>query len=654
MLENELHLVLEAVSGNADSFGRLAEHYSPTILGLVYTQVGDLETARDITQETMLKAYTSLGSLRQPDRFGSWLRQIAVNLARTQLRSQSRRPQVSIDDEAAPPRLPEQGETGLERTVERKMARQELLHALQAVPEGPRAALVMHYLVGLAPAEAAQRLGVSRAAFDTRLSRGREMLRRELTRIMEETLTEARDEVAIYLEGIAQRVKSALQDGQRERVLAAKELSLLAARANHARLIRDLRAPDETIRKQAAQLMGDTLDRRFAQPLMEALPAEEEPAVQAEICRSLAKIGVTDAVPLLHKVSRNTADMTVHKAASEAMKELEALANGVQIAEADIPVTIDDLKAAGIEALFLEMLADQGAPVRVQAADGLGRVESVKAIPELVKVLAGDPQEYVRRAAAEALGAILWSGRTTKEKVTPAKRDKAVAALAEALGDASIGVQGEAGWSLCLVTPPEHDALRRQVMARFWDVIEGALKRPGPWWVTFPPMVGALGSEEDQLRIAELLFRPDLRFKGPLCHMLTLLARPERTAVNARIRAAVEQGVFPKCNHELLNALGKSLDPAVLPFLLERLNTADPKERTAAARALAGYPNGPNLLRTALEAPGRDEGVTLALVGALEPIATPDDVTLLEDVATRLSPKGAITARAAAKRIGAR
>jgi RNA polymerase sigma-70 factor, ECF subfamily len=653
MLENELRLVLEAVSGNPHSFERLAEHYSPTILGLVYTQVGDMEAARDITQETLLKAYTSLSTLQRPDRFGSWLRQIAVNLARTQLRTQSRRSQVSLDGEEAPV-LAERGDAGVERTVERNMAKQEILRSLQAVPEGPRAALVMHYLVGLAPAEAAQRLGVSRAAFDTRLSRGRDMLRRELTRLMEETLTETRDEVAVYLAGIANRTKAALKEGQRERVSAAKELALLAARSNLPRLVRDLRAHDEMVRKDTARLMGDTLDRRCAEALMKALPVEAEAAVQAEICRSLARIGVTEAVPLLHKVSRNTADMTVHKAAAEAMKELQALGAATPAGNPDIPVSIDDLKAAGIEVLFLELLSDAGAPVRVHAADGLGRVESVKAIAKLVKLLAADPQDYVRRAAAEALGAVLWPGRTTKEKASPAQRSKAVLALAEALGDKSIGVQGEAGWSLYLINPPDVD-LRRQVMERYWAVIEGALKHPGPWWVTFGPMLGALASEEDQCKVADLLFRDDVRWKGPLCGAMADMARPGRTAVNARIIAALQQGVDPRCNHNLVKALGKSLDPAALPFLLERLSAAhDANERTAVATAIAGYPEGRTLLKSALEAPDRDEAAALALVGALEPIATAEDVPFLEALAGRLSPRGAISARAAAKRITTR
>ncbi|HYF80865.1 MAG TPA: sigma-70 family RNA polymerase sigma factor [Symbiobacteriaceae bacterium] len=633
MPDNELQLVLEAIGGNADSFGRLADRYSPTILGLAYSLTGDMELARDVAQETLLKAYTSLSSLRRPDRFGSWLRQIAANLARTQLRSQGRHPQVGLDE------LPEQGGVGLEETVDRRLARQEVLRTLQSVPEGPRAAVVLHYVVGMAPAEAARHLGISRAAFDTRLSRGRDALRRELTILMDEALTEAKQQVEVYLEGLSERVKSALRAEPRERVTAAKELALLAARANLPRLFRDLKGHDEGVRKLTAQLLGDTLDRRAVAPLMEALQTEDVPAVQAELARSLARLGATAAVPALHALSRNTADMTVHKAADDAVK---ALSNPEPPGgDGDIPVEIDDLKAAGMEALLLDLLADDTAPVRVHAADGLGRVESVKAVPQLAAVLGADPQPYVRRAAAEALGAILWPGRTSKERITPAQRAKAVEALAAALSDPDMAVQAEAAWSLSLVTP---DAQRPAVMQRFHEVLEVAVTgRPGPWWVTFPALAGALGTESDRARIAGMLLRKDVRFKGPLVEAVLQLSRPSQTEANPLVIEAVQTHADPKCEHKLLKALGVTLDPEALPLLQTALKSPQPLMREAAAHALARYPHGQQQLKEAMSA--GDEALITAAAGAI------DDPAFLEELAPRLSPRGRITLQAAARRL---
>ncbi|MDF2628731.1 MAG: sigW 3 [Symbiobacteriaceae bacterium] len=640
MPDTELQLVLQAIGGNADSFGRLADRYSPTILGLAYSLTGDMEQARDIAQETLLKAYTSLATLQRPDRFGSWLRQIAANLARTHLRSQSRHPQVMLEDtqegNAAMP------EATLEEVVDRRLARQEVLRTLQSVPEGPRSAVVLHYVVGLTPADAAKRLGISRAAFDTRLSRGRDALRRELTLLMDEALTDAKAQVEIYLEGIADRVKACLHDAPRERVTAAKELALLAARANLPRLFRDLKGHDEGTRKLTAQLLGDTLDPRAAAPLMEALQTEGEPAVLAELARSLARLGATAAIPALHALSRNTADMTVHKAADDAVKALSALAPAASDATGgDIPVEIDDLKAAGMEALLLDLLADDTAPVRVHAADGLGRVESVKAVTQLTAVLTADPQPYVRRAAAEALGAVLWPGRTTKERITPAQRAKAVDGLAAALGDPDMAVQAEAAWSLSLITPEAH---REAVMQRFHEVLEAAVTgRPGPWWVTFPALASALGLEHDRVRIARLLLRKDVRFKGPLVEAVLQMARTGATEANALVTEAIATHADPKCEHKLLKALGITQDPAALPLLQSALKSPQAHMKEAAAHAIAQYPDGQRLLKEAMSA--GDEALITAAAGAIA------DPAFLEELAPRLSPRGRIALQAAARRL---
>jgi RNA polymerase sigma-70 factor (ECF subfamily) len=660
---NELRWVLEAVGGDRESFGRLVELHSPAVVGLVYSLTGDLELARDVTQEAMLKAWTSLATLRRPDRFGSWVRQIAANLARSHQRQAVRRPVTPLEDQEAA-----EGGTPVAETVERRLARQEILRTLQLVPEGPRAAVVLHYLVGLAPADAARHLGISRAAFDTRLSRGRDALRRELARFMDEALSETKDQVTVYLAGIAERVKAALQEERRERVSAAKELALLAARANLPRLLRDLRGHDMTIRKATAQLVADTLDRRAATALVEALQAEDEAPVQAELCRALAKVGVTEAIPHLQKLARNTADMTVHKAADEAAKALTALeGQGPDPGTDDIPVAIDDLKAGGIEDLFLALLDDESPAVRVQAIDGLGRVESVKAVPKLTDLLSADPAEYVRRAAAEALGAILWPGRTSKDRITATVRAKAVRALADALADPTMTVPAEAAWSLSLINPGDIPDLRQYVMDRAYPALETLLQKPGPWWATIPAMLGALGTEADRIRIAQILLRPGLRWPGPLTEALVRMSRHGVYEANPLIGEAILKGSDARCTHRLVAALGATQDPVALPLLEDCLrpapstpHLATAKVREEAAKALAGYPQGRNRLRQAAEAwlapaPGGaaapDDSPVAVIAAALATLQDPADVAYLDSLADRLSPRTRISVRAAARRI---
>ena len=60
--------------------------------------MGPEEDARDLCQETLLKAYRALGTFKKEARFSSWLYQIALNVCRDRLRRRKSRPQVSLDE----------------------------------------------------------------------------------------------------------------------------------------------------------------------------------------------------------------------------------------------------------------------------------------------------------------------------------------------------------------------------------------------------------------------------------------------------------------------------------------------------------------------------------------------------------------------------
>lgn len=642
----EMRCVLEAIGGSAEAFSRLADRYGRLILGLAYSYVGQMEAAQDISQEAFLKAWLSLSTLHRPERFGSWLRQITANLARDHLRRQGRRKLLPLEEWDQP-----QEEDG---TMEQRLLREEILKRLDAVPEGPRTALVLHYLMGMEPAEAARHLGISRAAFDTRLSRGREGLRREMTQLMDEALTQSQTEAQRYLDGLSARVRAALTEGQRERATAARELALLAARSNQERLALDLQSHNEATRQAAAQLMAETGDPRAIPALIQGLKVEEEPAVQAEYCRSLARLRATEAAPLLQGLARQTAEMAVHKAAIEAARLLDGPAEPAEAA--DIPVGVADLRAAGIEELLLALLDDESPRVRAHGADGLGRVESVRALAPLVRLLATDPQEYVRLAAAEALGAIAGRSRQSTGRLAPKQKAQAVEALLAALCDPFHGVAAEAARSLSLIDIGEGTGLRARVVEGTFAALDHLLQqRPGAWWSSLPLLLGQIAGEAEMDRLARVrLQNPQPVHNGPLNHGLERMAAPGRTAANPLLMEVLHtRPAKPDC---LLLALGKSQDQAAIPVLLEHLGPSTPHAWKAAAQGLAHYPDGAALLRQAVEAwlaePTPEDGPLQAAIAALEDVAAPTDAAWLAAAADRMPPRSRITARAAARRIG--
>ncbi len=162
-------LVARSIRGDADSFNELILRWERPIYALAYRQIGREEDARDVCQETFLRAYRALSGFRGQAKFSSWLYRIALNLCRDWLRRERRAPTVqapeSIEDLVA--------RRDLSRTVEQAMA---------LLPEEQRTAIILKEYHGLTFQEIADLVDCPLSTVKTRLYQGLTVLRRELTR----------------------------------------------------------------------------------------------------------------------------------------------------------------------------------------------------------------------------------------------------------------------------------------------------------------------------------------------------------------------------------------------------------------------------------------------------------------------------------------
>jgi len=76
---NDRELVRRVKKGEISAFAILVEKYEKEIFEYCYFLLDDREEALDMTQETFLKAYTNIKTLRKEEDFKFWIRRIARN-----------------------------------------------------------------------------------------------------------------------------------------------------------------------------------------------------------------------------------------------------------------------------------------------------------------------------------------------------------------------------------------------------------------------------------------------------------------------------------------------------------------------------------------------------------------------------------------------
>jgi RNA polymerase sigma-70 factor (ECF subfamily) len=176
--------------GDSAAFEKLVNERSGEIYGLLYRLTENAEEARDLTQETFLRAFQSIKHFRGESDLRTWIYRIAINQARNRWRWWRRRRReatVSIDE----PDIGG-GRLGLVATLKSPTARDPEQHTLQNERERAlqkalsslrrvyRETVVLRDIEGFAYEEIATTLNISVGTVKSRLARGRQELRRKL------------------------------------------------------------------------------------------------------------------------------------------------------------------------------------------------------------------------------------------------------------------------------------------------------------------------------------------------------------------------------------------------------------------------------------------------------------------------------------------
>jgi RNA polymerase sigma factor (sigma-70 family) len=241
-------LVAATLGGDRSAFEALLDRHVDRVR-LLAARMLRPQDAEDVVQEALLQAFLGLERLRNPERFGSWLYGITLNIARMRLR---RRDPLSLD-----PGLVESttsdGETALDAVRE----------ALDVLPRREREAVVLHYVEGLAPHEVASLVGERPGTVRVRLHRARRRLRGHLAEFAPKTYREEAM-IEVGVEDVVVRMSG--ENGVTSEIVGETRIVLLKEQGGERRLPIWVGAPEAAA--LAMQLGGEAMPRPMTPDLL--------------------------------------------------------------------------------------------------------------------------------------------------------------------------------------------------------------------------------------------------------------------------------------------------------------------------------------------------------------------------------------------------
>lgn len=173
--------ILERVaSGDVDAFGELVERHQERLIGLCRRFLGDAEAARDAAQDVFLKIFRKAATYKPKGKVSTWMHRIAVNHCLNLLRrrrlvrflsfGELGKPSPAADEDAMLFDPPDDAADPESELASRRRWRRTR-EALDALPPGQRAVLVLAKFEGFSYREIAETLEITESAVESRLFR---------------------------------------------------------------------------------------------------------------------------------------------------------------------------------------------------------------------------------------------------------------------------------------------------------------------------------------------------------------------------------------------------------------------------------------------------------------------------------------------------
>jgi RNA polymerase sigma-70 factor, ECF subfamily len=173
-------LVRECRLGAEDAFRELFERYHRQILAVAVGMTGNAEDAKDVTQETFLRAHRNLRSFLGESSFYTWLYRIAVNVAIDFRRRQARRSEVTQAEPMEERAIDQEELAGPDVDLSRRQVARRIFDVIDELTPEHKAAIILREIEGLSYEEISQVMQCSKGTVMSRLHYARKRLQAKL------------------------------------------------------------------------------------------------------------------------------------------------------------------------------------------------------------------------------------------------------------------------------------------------------------------------------------------------------------------------------------------------------------------------------------------------------------------------------------------
>ncbi len=173
-------LVRQTLAGKTAAYEELVRRWASKVAAVCHAKTGRRSAVEDLAQETLVRGFRALPTLSDPEKFGAWIRGIAIRTCLDWLKSKQRT-QVdfaSLGEEQSPEHWAQ--EVSFSESIERKEELDRLMTQVEVLDPIYRETLMLFYYEEMDYKQIAELLGVSTAAINARLTKARAMLRERL------------------------------------------------------------------------------------------------------------------------------------------------------------------------------------------------------------------------------------------------------------------------------------------------------------------------------------------------------------------------------------------------------------------------------------------------------------------------------------------